>query len=124
MTKKWVIKTKIRPYNDIIVSTLLYGSETWPMTVANKKRLEAAHHRWLRRILVSWRDKITNKSIRERTGQEDIENIIRKRRLRWLDHVWLMDKIEEPTRYCIGFLREEREEENRGRTGQTPLRTT
>src|SRR6218665_3619016 len=85
MTKKWVIKTKIRLYNDIVVSTLLYGSETWPMTIANKKRLEAAHHRWLRRILyMSWRDKITNKSIRQRTGQEYIENIIRKRRLRWL----------------------------------------
>src|SRR6218665_1534388 len=28
------IKTKIRLYNVIIVSTLLYGSETWPMTVA------------------------------------------------------------------------------------------
>jgi len=45
MTKKWVIKTKIRLHNDIVVSTLLYGSKTWPMTVANKKRLEAAHHR-------------------------------------------------------------------------------
>src|SRR6218665_1037793 len=63
------------------------------MTVANRKRLEAAHHRWLRRILhVSWRDKITNKSIRERTGQKDMENIIRKRRLRWRGHVWRMDK--------------------------------
>src|SRR6218665_3120961 len=84
---------KIQLYNAIVVSTLPYGSETWPMTVANRKRLEAAHHRWLRRILhVSWRDKILNKSIRERTGQEDMENIIRKRRLQWLGHVWCMDK--------------------------------
>src|SRR6218665_988605 len=37
-------------YNAIVVSTLLYGFETWPMAVANRKRLEAAHHRWLRRI--------------------------------------------------------------------------
>src|SRR6218665_960495 len=63
------------------------------MTVANRKRLEAAHHRWLRRILhVSWRDKITNKGIRERTGQEDMGSIIRKRRLWWLGHVWRIDK--------------------------------
>jgi len=27
-------------------------------------------------------------------------------------------RIEEPTRYCIGFLKEEREEEDRGRTAQ------
>jgi len=36
---------------------------------------------------------ITNESIMERRmGQEDMENIIRKRRLRWLGHVWRMDK--------------------------------
>ena len=29
--------------------------------------------------------------IRERTGQEDIKDIIRKRILRWLDQVWHMD---------------------------------
>src|SRR6218665_835720 len=74
------IKTKIQLYNAIVVGILLYGSETWPMTVANRKRLEAAHHRWLRRILHgSWHGKITNKSIRERTGQDDMENIVRKR---------------------------------------------
>lgn len=82
------LKIKIRLYEAIVLSTLLYGAETWPMTVANGKRLEAAHHRWLRRILhISWRDKITNKSIRERTGQEKMEVNIRKRRLKWMGHV-------------------------------------
>src|SRR6218665_2566554 len=104
--------TKIRLHNVMVVSTLLYGSETWPITVANRKRLEAAHHRRLRRILhVSWPDKITNKSIRERTGQEDIENIVRKRRLRWLSTCGAWTRIEEPTRYCIGYMGEEREKE-------------
>jgi len=31
-------------------------------------------------------------------------------------------RIEEPTRYCIGFLRKETEEENRGGTGQRQLK--
>jgi len=61
-----------------VLSTLLYGAETWPITVVNGRRLEAAHHRWLRRILhISWRDKIPNKTIRERTRQEE---------LGWLHH--------------------------------------
>ena len=47
-----------------------------------------------------------------------MENIIRKISLRWLG-AWT--RIEEPTRYCIGFLREEIEEEDRGRTEQTSL---
>ena len=39
-------------------------------------------------VQVSWRDKITTKSIRESKGQEDMENIIGKRRLWWwLGHV-------------------------------------
>src|SRR6218665_4104195 len=52
------IDTKVRLYESIVLSTLLYGVKTWPITVANGRRLEAAHHRWLRRILhVTWRDK-------------------------------------------------------------------
>jgi len=44
------------------------------LTVANRKKLEAAHHRWQRRILhISWKDKITNKTIRERTGPDKLE---------------------------------------------------
>ena len=75
------------------ICRLFFHCQLTPTTVANRRRLEAAHHRWLRRILhVSWCDKITNKSIRKRTGQEDMGSIIRKRRLRWLGHVWRMDK--------------------------------
>jgi len=71
------IRTKIRLYEAVILSTLLYGSETSPMTVANEKKLDAAHNKWLRRTLhISWRDKITNKAIWKRTGQEDMGNII------------------------------------------------
>src|SRR6218665_3699500 len=70
----------------------LYGAETWPITVANGRILESAHHRWLRRILhVTWRDKITNKRIRERTGQEELGCIIRRKRLTWLGHVARMN---------------------------------
>ena len=56
-----------------MLSILLYGVETWPITVANGRILEVTYHRRLRRILhVSWRDKISNKTIIERTGQEEL----------------------------------------------------
>jgi len=81
------------PVISIVLSTLLYGVETWPITVANGSRLEAAHQRWLRRTLhVSWRDKIPNKTIRERTRQEELGCIIRRKRLMWLGHVARMNK--------------------------------
>jgi len=42
------------------MSTLLYSAELWPLTVTLSKKLEAAHHRWLRGILgITWRDKVT-----------------------------------------------------------------
>jgi len=37
------------------------------------KRLNAAHHRWQRSILViSWKDRITNVEVRTRTGQQTV----------------------------------------------------
>jgi len=46
------------------------------------KKLEAAHHRWMRGILgITWRDKVTNEEIQKRTGQTLLVNAIRERRL-------------------------------------------
>ena len=74
------------------MSTLLCAAETWPMTVADMKKLEAAHHRWQRQILgVSWRDMVRNEEIRKRTGLERLDDILSKRRLRWFGHVQHMD---------------------------------
>jgi len=74
------IRIKIRLYESLVLSTLLYGAETWPMTVANMKKLEAAHHRWQRKILgVTWKDMVSNEKIRERTRMEKLEDILRQR---------------------------------------------
>ena len=35
------LQTKLR----LILSTLLYGAQVWPLTVTLSKKLEAAHHR-------------------------------------------------------------------------------
>jgi exonuclease III len=83
---------KIRLYESLVLSTLLYAAETWPMTVANMKKLEAAHHKWQRRILgVVWRDKVSNELVRRQTGMAKLEEMIAKRRLKWLGHVHRMD---------------------------------
>ena len=74
------------------MSVMLYGAETWPMTVANMKRLEAAHHRWQRKMFgIIWKDKVTNVEVR-RTGMRRLEYIIRERRLRWLGHLHRMEQ--------------------------------
>ena len=86
-------RIKIWLYEALVMSILLYGAETWPMTVANMKRLEAAHHRWQRKILgIIWKDKITNEEVRRRTGMDKLEDIIRRKRLQWLGHVHRMQQ--------------------------------
>ena len=65
----------IRFHEAIILSTLLYGAEIWPLTVTLMKRLEAGHHRWLCSVLdISWKDMVTS-----RVRTQSIENIIRQR---------------------------------------------
>ena len=75
---------KIRPCDSLVLSTLLYAAETWSMTVANMRKLEAAHYKWQRRIGVVWRDKVSNEMVRRQTGMAKLEEILAKRRLRWL----------------------------------------
>jgi len=42
------LPVKIRLYHSIVLVILLYCAETWSMTEANQKRLEAFHHTCLR----------------------------------------------------------------------------
>src|SRR3984885_6340357 len=82
------IVTKTRLYRALVLTALLYGTETWPVTKANMKKLEAAHHRWQRRILgITWKDKIRNEKIRKMTSLEKLEEMLKRARLRWLGHV-------------------------------------
>ena len=87
------LKVKMRLYEAIVLSTLLYCIEVWPLTATLTKRLNAAHHRWQRSILgISWKDRVTNEEVRVRTGQHSMDDILSERRLRRrLGHVIRMD---------------------------------
>jgi len=87
-SKRLSLQVKIRLYESLVLSTLQYGAEMWPVTVANCKKLEAAHHKWLRRILgITWKQKVKNEEVRKRTGMGNLLNILKRNRLRWLGHV-------------------------------------
>jgi len=60
---------KIRLYESVVLAILLYCAETWPVTEANRKRLEDFHRNCLRRILnISWKDKVKNDCVRRKTN--------------------------------------------------------
>ena len=86
---QYISKSKIIPVTHSFSTSLLCRNLADP--VSHHKKLEAAHHRWLRQILnISWKDKVTNVKVRELTGMPTLEDIIRERRLRWAGHIWMM----------------------------------
>ena len=56
---KLTVKNKMVVYNACVVSTLMYGSETWTTYARQEKRLSSFHLRSIRRILgISWQDSV------------------------------------------------------------------
>ena len=83
---KLSMHTKMRLYNALVISVLSYGSETWTLTKADERRLEAFHMNCQRRIL-GIRCFVTNASVTSQTGEDDMASRIRRRRLSVFGHV-------------------------------------
>uniref|UniRef100_K7EZU2 Reverse transcriptase domain-containing protein n=1 Tax=Pelodiscus sinensis TaxID=13735 RepID=K7EZU2_PELSI len=99
------IATKMAVYNACVISTLLYGSETWTTYARQERRLNAFHLRGLRRILgITWQDKVSNFEVLTRAGLPSMYTMLRQRRLRWLGHVRRMEDGRIPKDIVYGEL--------------------
>lgn len=86
-----IVNTKLLGYQACVLSSLLYGSETWTIYARQKKHLVNFHIQCLHRILgISWQDKIPNISVLEQAGSLSLHPMHCKRRLRWIGHVHRM----------------------------------
>ena len=86
--KYLTIRTKCRIYESYILSTLLYGAETWTTYALHEKKLNAFHLRCLRRIMgINWWDRITNEEVLSRAGSRSLFQTLKIRRMRWLGHL-------------------------------------
>ena len=89
---KLTVKMKMAVYNACILSTLLYGSETWTTYTHQEKRLNTFHLRSLPRILsISWQDKVTNTDVLSHAGLPTMYTLLRQCWLCWLGHVHCME---------------------------------
>ena len=99
------INTKMKVYQACVLSTLLYGSETWTLYSRQERRLNAFHMRCLRRLLgITWQDRITNAEVLSRAGLPSMYAMLTQRRLRWLGHVCRMDDGRIPKDIMYGEL--------------------
>ena len=83
-------KTRGHVYSYCAQSAMLHASETWPLTKPNLQRLQRNDRAMTRQICnVRPQDIVTTRSneLLVRLGIEDLDLILKERRLRWYGHV-------------------------------------
>jgi len=85
---------KITIHRPIILPVVLYGCETWSLTLRNERRLRVFENRVLRRIFGPKGDKVTkewrklhNEELNELYSSSNTVRVIKSRRMRWAGHV-------------------------------------
>ena len=95
--------TKLSVYKAIVLTTLLYASETWTVYQRHAKKLKRFHLNCLRKLLrLKWQDKVPDTEILEQTGMSSIFTMLRKTQLRWAGHVVRMPDERLPKRILYG----------------------
>lgn len=101
------LSTKLKIYRAVVLSSLLYGCETWTLYRRHIKQLEQFHSRSLRMIMnIRWQDRITNQDVLDRAGSTSIESMLLKAQMRWTGHVIRMEENRIPRQVMYGELRE------------------
>ncbi|KAL1447281.1 hypothetical protein WDU94_008893 [Cyamophila willieti] len=99
------LQTKLRIYQTVVISTLLYSSETWTVLEKDLKVLNAFHLKSLRTICrIKWEEMIPNEEVLKRTNMKTITNLIRQKRMRWAGHISRMDSSRTPQQIAFGEL--------------------
>ncbi|CAH1249728.1 Hypp8672 [Branchiostoma lanceolatum] len=97
--------TKVSVYRAVVLTTLLYGSESWVTYRQHLRLLERFHQRCLRSILnIHWSDYVTNVEVLERAEITSIEAMLMKTQLRWAGHVSRMEDHRLPKIILYGEL--------------------
>ena len=85
---------KIKIYRIIILPVVLYGCETWSLTLREESKLKVFEKMVLRRIFGPRRDEVTgecrrlhNEELNDLYSSPNIVLVIKSRRMRWAGHV-------------------------------------
>jgi len=90
---------KIKIHRSIILPVVVYGCETWSLTLREERRLKLFENRVLRRIFGPQKDKITgelrklhNEELNDLYSSPNIFRVIKSRRMRWAEHAARMGR--------------------------------
>ena len=97
-------KKKMKLYNSLVKSVLMYNSCTWGLTKNDEKELDSFHRRQLRQVLgVKYPMKMRNEKVYERTETRPLSIDITKARWKMLGHVLRMNE-KTPARMAMKYL--------------------
>jgi len=84
-------------YSSCVRSSMLHGSETWPVKKENLVALQRPEMRMVRWMCgIKLKDRLPSKELRERLGIDDIALVLQQNRLRWYGHVLRKDEGPRP----------------------------
>ena len=96
-------------YRTIILSVVLYGCETWSLTLREERRLRVFENRVLRRVFGPKRDEVTgewrklhNVELSDPYSLPNIVRVVKSRRMRWAGHVVRMGEGRGLHRVLVG----------------------
>jgi hypothetical protein len=100
---------KVKIYKPIILSVVLYGCETWSLTLWEEHRLRVFENRVLRRIFGPKRDEVTgewkklhNEELHNFYSSPDIIRQMKSRTMKWAGHVARIGEERKVRKLLIG----------------------
>jgi hypothetical protein len=100
---------KIRKYKTMILPVVLYGCETWSLTLREEHRLREFENRALRRIFGPKKDELTsewrklhNMELHDLYSSPSIIRIIKSLRMRWAGHAARMGEKRHAYNLLVG----------------------
>ncbi|KAJ4434842.1 hypothetical protein ANN_23413 [Periplaneta americana] len=100
---------KVRIYKTVTLPVLLYGCETWTLTLGEEHRLRVFENKVIRKIFGVKRDEVTgewrklhNTELHALYSSPDIIRNLKSRRLRWAGHVARMGESRNAYRVLVG----------------------
>jgi hypothetical protein len=104
-----LINTTQNNYKVITLPVVLYGCETWSLTLSMEHRLRVFENRVLERIFGPTRDEVTggwrklhNEELRDLYSSPSIIRMLKSRRMKWAGHAERMGERRNAYRLLVG----------------------
>ncbi|GFS09126.1 hypothetical protein ElyMa_006612800 [Elysia marginata] len=97
--------TKIKVYRIVVLTTLLYASETWTVYQRHAKKPNRFHLCCPSKLLrVSWQVEVPDTEILKQSGMPKVFTLLQQTQLRWASHVTRISVERLPKRILYGEL--------------------